>query len=343
MGLPRPWGWPASCAVWRFWATRWSTCARPPTRKWSSRSLRCGPCDPISTREPRRFPNGSACWSAPCPGRPRSPGLALPPNRARPRGPTRPARRRRLPRRPSPRPPEAPTPEAPTPEPPAVPRPPGEVARRPSIGAVRRSKEAADATPSAGATVPEAASAAPEPAPGTKVPAPNAPDVGGAKAGPAEPDHRLDRDSLTEAWGDGILRSLPARAKARYASGRFVSVDDQGVHFALPNSAHRDQCAEQQAVVEAALTAHFGTRITLVLDIDEAAAPPPPSSGSPPPRPVDHRVQPLGTRPGPRTYAEDDAEDVDPRELMEGASTDQASDAEARLFQAFPGASEVAG
>jgi hypothetical protein len=29
--------------------------------------------------------------------------------------------------------------------------------------------------------------------------------------------------------------------------------------------------------------------------------------------------------------------------LMEDASTDQASDAEARLFQAFPGASEVVG
>ena len=37
-------------------------------------------------------------------------------------------------------------------------------------------------------------------------------------------------------------------------------------------------------------------------------------------------------------------EDVDPRQLMDEASTDQASvDAEARLLQAFPGASEVAG
>ena len=223
---------------------------------------------------------------------------------------------------------------------PAAPRPPGEVARRPSIGAVRRSKEAADATPSAKATAPEGESAAPEPALESPVAAPKALDEGGAKPGAAEPGRPLDRDSLTEAWGDGILQSLPARAKARYASGRFVSVDDQGVHFALPNSAHRDQCAEQQVAVEAALTAHFGTKIALVLDIDEAAAPPASrssSSGVP-------SARSPGTAPPESAPPGGDAEDVDPHELMEDASsTDQASDAEARLFQAFPGASEVAG
>ena len=225
------------------------------------------------------------------------------------------------------------------PEGPVAPRPPEEVARRPSIGAVRRSKGAADATPPAKVTAPEATAAAPEPPPDPPAAAPNALEAGGAKPGAAEPGRLLDRDSLTEAWGDGILQSLPARAKARYASGRFVSVDDQGVHFALPNSAHRDQCAEQQVVVEAALTAHFGTKIALVLDIDEATAPPPPRSGSSP--------GPSGGSPG--TAPPDsappggDAEDGDPHELMEDASTDQASDAEARLFQAFPGASEVVG
>ena len=225
------------------------------------------------------------------------------------------------------------------PEGPVAPRPPEEVARRPSIGAVRRSKGAADATPPAKVTAPEAAAAAPEPPPEPPAAAPNALEAGGAKPGAAEPGRQLDRDSLTEAWGDGILQSLPARAKARYASGRFVSVDDQGVHFALPNSAHRDQCAEQQVVVEAALTAHFGTKIALVLDIDEATAPPAPRSGSSP--------GPSGGSPG--TAPPDsappggDAEDGDPHELMEDASTDQASDAEARLFQAFPGASEVVG
>ena len=204
---------------------------------------------------------------------------------------------------------------------------------------MRRSKEAADATPSAKATAPEARVRRSRTCPESPAAAPDALDDGGAKPGAAEPGRHLDRDSLTEAWGDGILQSLPARAKARYASGRFVSVDDQGVHFALPNSAHRDQCAEQQVVVEAALTTHFGTKIALVLDIDEAAAPPAPRSGS--------SGGPSGRSPGaaPPDSAPPggDAEDVDPHELMEDASTDQASDAEARLFQAFPGASEVAG
>jgi DNA polymerase III subunit gamma/tau len=233
--------------------------------------------------------------------------------------------------------PAAPTTTAP--EGPVAPRAPEEVARRPSIGAVRRSKGAADATPPAKVTAPEAAAAAPEPPPDPPVAAPSALEAGGTKPGAAEPGRHLDRDSFTEAWGDGILQSLPARAKARYASGRFVSVDDQGVHFALPNSAHRDQCAEQQLVVEAALTAHFGTKIALVLDIDEATAPPAPRSGS--------SAGPSGGSPG--TAPPDsappggDAEDGDPHELMEDASTDQASDAEARLFQAFPGASEVVG
>ena len=147
----------------------------------------------------------------------------------------------------------------------------------------------------------------------------------------------LDRDSLTEAWGDGILQSLPARAKARYASGRFVAVDEQGAHFALPNAAHREQCAEQQAVVEKALSDHFGTTVTLVLEIDDTVAPPAARSGPSPAaagRPSS-AAAPDGAPPV------DDVEDVDPSD-MEDTSTDQASAAEARLLQAFPGASEVA-
>jgi DNA polymerase III subunit gamma/tau len=229
------------------------------------------------------------------------------------------------------------------PEAPAAPRSPGEVARRPSIGAVRRSKDGADATPSDGVTTPGAGSAAPAPAPApapeTPMAAPSAPETGGAKPSAAEPGLHLDRDSLTEAWGDGILQSLPARAKARYASGRFVSVDDQGVHFALPNSAHRDQCAEQQVVVEEALTAHFGTKIALVLDIDEGAAPPAPRSASSAATPG----RSPGTPPPDSGPPGGEPEDVDPQELMGDDSSDQASDAEARLFQAFPGASEVVG
>jgi hypothetical protein len=38
----------------------------------------------------------------------------------------------------------------------------------------------------------------------------------------------------------------------------------------------------------------------------------------------------------------DEVEYVDPSELIDDTATDQASSAEARLLQAFPGASEVA-
>jgi DNA polymerase-3 subunit gamma/tau len=223
-----------------------------------------------------------------------------------------------------------------SPETPAAPSPPADVGRRPSIGAVRRGKGTTDAAPSATATAPEPASATTEPSPAAE-PAPKAPGAG-EKAAATEPGRHPDRDSLTEAWGDGILQSLPARAKARFASGRFTAVDEQGAHFALPNSAHRDQCAEQQSVVEAALTDHFAMRIRLVLDIDEAAPASPRRADAPPATPG----RSSGAAPPERTPPADDVEEVDPRDLMEEASSDQASDAEARLLQAFPGASEVA-
>ena len=120
---------------------------------------------------------------------------------------------------------------------------------------------------------PEPVAKAPEvtTAASTAAPVPSAASAGAASTVATQ---TLDRDGLTEAWGDGILQSLPARAKARYASGRFVAVDELGAHFALPNAAHRDQCAEQQALVEKALSEHFGTTVTLVLDIDDTVAPP---------------------------------------------------------------------
>jgi len=37
----------------------------------------------------------------------------------------------------------------------------------------------------------------------------------------------------------------------------------------------------------------------------------------------------------------DEVDDVDPSELLDDTAPDQASSAEARLLQAFPGASEV--
>ena len=216
---------------------------------------------------------------------------------------------------------------------------------RPSLGAVRRSKQAtapvvpaveADDASSDDAVSDDAAPPAPS--------APIAPPSSGRPASTAG----VDRDSLTEAWGDGILRALPARAKALYSAGRFVSVDDAGAHFALPNAAHRDRCVEMAPAVEAKLAEHFGTPVTLVLEVDDAAAGPP-SGGAAPPR----APGPTGGGGGGRSRravadadpADDEA--FDPSDYADQPAAadegDQAQAAEARLLEAFPGASEVAG
>jgi len=240
---------------------------------------------------------------------------------------------------------EAPVATIPPPgrEAPEAPRPPAEVARRPSIGAMRRSKEAAEPAPPPQAVAPE--TAAPETAaPETTAPemaAPTAPDGAvAARAVPAAPAgtaHPLDRDALTEAWGDGILQSLPARAKARYASGRFVAVAHDGVHFALPNAAHREQCTEQKSVVEAALSSHFGSKVTLVLDIDESGTPP---GARPGPSPAEPNRSSGGNAMPPAPPMEE-IDYLDPSDMVDGNPTDQATAAEAIVLQAFPGASEV--
>ena len=240
-----------------------------------------------------------------------------------------------------------PTESSAVPDPSAAPSE-GDPGRRPSIGAVRRSKQVA--------STPETADAPPPPAPAE----PASPELAAATAAsgsepPSAPPPpapattgSVDRDSLTEAWGDGILQALPARAKARYASGRFVAVDEQGAHFALPNAAHRDQCAEQQPLVEAALAAHFGTAVKLVLVIDNSAPPPEraPASANTAEPPADGPERPSSGRRAtvPAPPAPDEVMDVDPTEFVEAADDeDQASAAEARLLQAFPGASEVLG
>jgi hypothetical protein len=205
----------------------------------------------------------------------------------------------------------------------------GDVGRRPSVGAVRRSKEAVGAAPA----TPPGPSPAPETDESTSGASPEpAREEAATPAAAAEaPALTVDRDALTEAWGDGILQALPARAKARYASGRFVAVDEQGAHFALPNAAHRDQCAEQQTLVEAALAAHFGEPVKLVLVIDDGPSARP-SPGGP------------GIAPSSAPTALDDAEEldgVDPEDLVGNGAPDETAAAEARLLQAFPGASEV--
>ena len=208
-----------------------------------------------------------------------------------------------------------------------TPVPTGDVGRRPSLGAVRRRQSTgpepgSDPTITAGpaeASPPAAAIAATDATPST--------------VAAESPSVAIDRDSLSQAWGDGVLRSLPARAKALYSGGHFVAADQAGAQFALPNVAHRDRCVELAPQVEAALTQHFGSPIRLVLVVEGGSGDPPRNSPAPA-VPAD--------RP-PAAPAADEHDEVDLEDLVAATAgdIDQASAAEARLLEAFPGASEV--
>jgi hypothetical protein len=195
---------------------------------------------------------------------------------------------------------------------------------------VRRSKQA-ESAPASRAPAPEEASEPPAPPPASAPAADVADEPTAVQPAPAGV---VDRDSLTEAWGDAILKGLPARAKALYSAGRFVSVDEHGAHFALPNAAHRDRCLEMVPTVEQKLSAHFGSPVKLVLDVDDSGSTP-----QAPARPAARSATSASAR-------EPEVETIDPADYAEedpNVESDQASEAHARLLEAFPGASEVLG
>ena len=197
-----------------------------------------------------------------------------------------------------------------------------EVGRQPSIGAIMRSRN----EPAAADRNGEKTKASP---PEEKV-EPKGSDKPQVNAGVGS-GAVVDRDSLTQAWGDGVLQGLSARAKALYSVGRFVESEGEAARFALPNAAHRDKCLERVTEVEEALGAHFGTRVRLELIVDgvEAGA----SNGAAPIAAV---------RPSLAREPEDVLEDEDPDELdsIQGDEDHQASAVD-RLLRTFPGASEV--
>ncbi|MGH9007585.1 MAG: hypothetical protein ACRDV6_07730, partial [Acidimicrobiales bacterium] len=134
-----------------------------------------------------------------------------------------------------------------------------------------------------------------------------------------------DRDTLVEAWGDQLLRALPARAKALYSSGRFVAVEGSTAVFALPNPGYLRRCEEVRPLVEEALSAHFKATLGLRLVVDE------PGPAATPNRRADRA-------PDPTDLGDDDFDPDDPGEPLEVESLVQS-----RILEAFPGAEEVQG
>jgi DNA polymerase-3 subunit gamma/tau len=201
-------------------------------------------------------------------------------------------------------------------------RPPEET-RRPSLGAIRRQRSEGLGT----APAPTAA-VDPEPEVPRAAATPSSPVISGTT------NVVVDRDSLTQAWGDGLLGKLPARVKAAFSAGWFVSAAEDGARFALPNPAHRDHCAPLVPTVEQALSAHFGTAVRLILEVrDPSDSPIAAPTGS------NSEARPSGVP----QHADEEA--VEHMDLLTRADngTNQESEAEARLLQAFPGTTEVQG
>jgi len=169
---------------------------------------------------------------------------------------------------------------------------------RPALGGIKRSAPKAETAPST--------TQAPQSQPKSETQA----------QAPAQPAGEFpDRDKLTEAWGDSILDNLPARARSRFRTGRFVEVDGGRATFALPNSIHRDRCEEVRNEVEMVLRSHFGVRVPLHL-IVEADEPPA------------------------QEHDEAEEEIVDLSETTDGGAVESMSPEE-RLLKAFPGAEKV--
>ncbi len=139
-------------------------------------------------------------------------------------------------------------------------------------------------------------------------------EVSPAEASPAAATSGVfpGRDELTKAWGDEILGRLSARARSRYAAGRFLPSDGDRAVFALPGVPHRDQCLPMKPEVEAALAAHFGRPVPLDLVSEQA----------------------------PSVEVEDDDTSFSVAELRDAPkATSTPAD---RVKSAFPGAEEVA-
>ena len=145
---------------------------------------------------------------------------------------------------------------------------------------------------------------------------------------------QLDRDTLVLVWGDQVVKALPAKAKALFGGGHFVSLTDGVATFALPSHPLRDRCEELRTVVEDAIAAAVGTRVAMRLVVEGRPRPTPAGrsdEGADRGRPASDGSVPFGH------YGED--EDFDPDDPGEPVEIE--SVAQARLLEAFPGAQEV--
>ncbi len=231
--------------------------------------------------------------------------------------------------------------------------------------------------PAASSAASSAASPPPEPPPTAAGSASSAGTQTPARNGSAAPT----RDDLVTAWGDHVLSSLRPRARAVYAAGRFVAVEDGVAVFALPNSSHVEHALPLVNEVAEAISRQVGANVglRLIIDADGATASPGEDSSDEPaaargrdaggkstsrPRSAPSSGGRGASRPEPPGTGGDSSSKrppsvspvpapVDPEADEEmsdfedvapgeaGGRHDSLSWAEGRLLEAFPGAEEV--
>jgi len=226
----------------------------------------------------------------------------------------------------------------------------GPAAARAALGAVRaarekRSVDERSSKPVSGTTrrpptppsprVDPGRPAAAEPAPDRTTPA-TVPTPGSGSS--------PDRDALTLAFGDVVLPSLRGVAKSVYSGGRFVTVTERGAVFEVENAPTRERAEKYRGDVEAALSAHFGVPVTLVLSDAMEPIDHGPVAGTP--------TQPFaGQRSGDgtddtNTDGTDDTDTDDESAIIDVhdlEDADVAATGVEKLTQAFPGAVLVEG
>jgi hypothetical protein len=83
-----------------------------------------------------------------------------------------------------------------------------------------------------------------------------------------------DLATLSASWSGSVLASLSQRARPRFTAGRWLAIDGALATMGLPNAPHAARCEELRGEVEAALSAAFGTPITVRLTVDSTSIDP---------------------------------------------------------------------
>ena len=83
-----------------------------------------------------------------------------------------------------------------------------------------------------------------------------------------------DLATLDTMWSGSILASLSQRARPRFTAGRWLAIDGASATMGFPNAPHAARCEELRPEVEAALSAAFGTPMTVHLTVDATSIDP---------------------------------------------------------------------